>query len=410
MKLMENILVALRSLKANLVRAILTLSMISFGIMSLVGVMTAIDQVIYSLNDNFASLGANSFSFRPAGGGIRGRDKSVKMGDPIKFKQAIQFKEKYTGEGKVSVFVSGGGSKVAKYKEEKTDPVFNIFGVDENYFLNRGMDLEMGRAFSRQEVSSGNNIAVVGQDIIKDLYDNKVEEALGKTVSMDNRRYTIIGVLKKKGRGSGDDQDKTIFIPLYTAKRYYGSPRRNYNLEVAVRKSEYMEGAIAAATGVFRPVRGLKAGQENDFEIRKSDGLLQQIKDSTSDLRAGAVGIGFMTLLGAAIGLMNIMLVSVTERTREIGVRKALGAKKSHILIQFLTEAIVICQIGSLVGVFLALMTGFGISRLLGGAFVMPWLWIGIAFLTSFITGLAAGIIPARKASNMDPIESLRYE
>lgn len=184
----------------------------------------------------------------------------------------------------------------------------------------------------------------------------------------------------------------------------------NYRIEVGVAKQELMEGTIAAATGAFRPIRGLKAGQKNDFVVRKSDGLVQMIKENTVSLRGGAVAIGLMTLLGAAIGLMNIMLVSVTERTREIGVRKALGAKNKNILVQFLTEAIVMCQIGGFVGIFLALLVGLGISWFLGGGFVMPWGWIGIAFLVSFITGLLAGILPARKAARLDPIESLRYE
>ncbi len=408
MNFLENIFVALRSLRANLLRAFLTLMMIAFGIMALVGILTAIDQVIYSLNDNFSSLGANTFSIRPVGQGVRG--EGSKRGDVISYKQAIQFKSVFDEVGATSVYLGCGGSKVVRYKDDKTDPVYNIAGIDEQFLQNRGVDIEIGRGFSQTDALGGDNIAVVGRDVVKKFFDKNNEAALGQQISVDNRRYTIIGVMESRGKSNGNSEDESIYIPIYTAKRYYGSSNMNYRIEVGVAKQELMEGTIAAATGAFRPIRGLKAGQKNDFVVRKSDGLVQMIKENTVSLRGGAVAIGLMTLLGAAIGLMNIMLVSVTERTREIGVRKALGAKNKNILVQFLTEAIVMCQIGGFVGIFLALLVGLGISWFLGGGFVMPWGWIGIAFLVSFITGLLAGILPARKAARLDPIESLRYE
>lgn len=408
MKLMENILVALRSLRGNLVRAFLTLMMIAFGIMALVGILTAIDQVIYSLNDNFASLGANTFSIRPTGSGVRGeRDKQAQV---ITYKQAMQFKSSFNEKAPTSVYLGCGSSKVIRFEEEKTDPTFSIAGIDENYFLNRGIDVSFGRSFSLKEVSSGDNLAVVGADIVKELFDGRNEEAVGKQVIVDNKRYFVIGVVESRGKSNNSSEDKSVYIPIYTAKRFYGSPKMNYRIEVAVRSQEEMDGTIAAATGAFRPIRGLKAAEKNDFELRKSDGLVQLIRENTVSLRGGAVAIGLMTLLGAAIGLMNIMLVSVTERTREIGVRKALGAKNKNILVQFLTEAIVMCQIGGFVGVFMALIVGLLIAHFAGGSFVMPWAWIGLAIFVSLITGLLAGIIPARKAARMDPIESLRYE
>jgi putative ABC transport system permease protein len=408
MKLIENIMVALRSLRGNLVRAFLTLMMIAFGIMALVGILTAIDQVIYSLNDNFASLGANSFSIRPAGQGLRGEGQ--KRADMISYKQALQFKENFEDTAPTSINLNCGGSKVVRYKDEQTDPTFALSGIDENYFVNRGINISNGRGFTINEVSGGDNVAIVGSDVVKELYKDSNDEALGKQVIVDNKRYFIIGIVESRGKSNRDSEDKSVFIPLYTAKRFYGSPNLNYRVEVAVQTQQEMDATIAAATGVFRPIRGLKAAQKNDFEIRKSDGLVQLIKENTVSLRSGAVAIGLMTLLGAAIGLMNIMLVSVTERTREIGVRKALGAKNKNILVQFLTEAIVMCQIGGFVGVVLALLVGLLISHFAGGGFVMPWGWIALAVFVSFVTGLLAGIIPARKAAKMDPIESLRYE
>ena len=408
MNLMENILIALRSLRGNLVRAFLTLMMIAFGIMALVGILTAIDQVIYSLNDNFASLGANTFSIRPAGRGVRGEGE--KQADMISYNQAMQFKSNFNDKAATSVYLGCGGSKVIRYKEEKTDPTFSIAGIDENYLLNRGIDVSAGRAFSLKEVSSGDNLAVVGNDIVKELFGGQNEEALGKQVIVDNRRYFIVGVVESRGKSNGSSEDKSVFIPIYTAKRFYGSPRMNYRVEVAVRSQEEMEGTIAAATGAFRPIRGLKAAQKNDFEIRKSDGLVQIIKENTVSLRGGAVAIGLMTLLGAAIGLMNIMLVSVTERTREIGLRKALGATHRAIMSQFIIEAVLLCVIGGLIGVFLGTSTLYLIASFQEWPFAMPFSAIIGSITFSAMVGLFFGIWPARKAAKLDPAISLRYE
>ena len=206
------------------------------------------------------------------------------------------------------------------------------------------------------------------------------------------------------------NEDRTILIPLLNAKRYYDTKYRNYNLAISVSDATIMDDAEATAIGVFRNVRKLKAGQENDFETTKADGIMDVLKESTFGIRVATIAIGVITLFGAAIGLMNIMLVSVTERTREIGICKAIGATRANILIQFLTEAVVISLMGGLVGIVFGIIIGNLVALGIGGSFVIPWAWMFLGVALCLAVGAVSGFYPALKASGLDPIESLRYE
>ncbi len=404
---------ALRSLKSNFLRTSLTLLIIAVGITCLVGILTAIDSILFSMSDSFNRLGANSISIKPTRENIRSnrRGRQTKRADPIYYTQAKDFKERYDYPGtRVSIDMFCTGSAEVAYKDKATNPTVRIFGVDDLYLDVSNYKLAEGRNFTALESQEGSQKAIIGMDIVKELFDDSPESAINKIVQINAARYKVIGVLESKGSAFGDSQDRRIFITLTKAKQIYGYAEKGYNLTVAITNLTDVEGAKMAAIGPMRNIRKLKANEENDFEISTSDSIMNTLKDMTFNLRMGTIAIALMTLLGASIGLMNIMLVSVTERTREIGVSKALGAKRRNILIQFLTEAIVITQIGGLVGMLLGILVGNLVSVMIGSSFIIPWPWIILAFFVCLIVGILSGLYPAMKAARLDPIESLRYE
>jgi len=409
----ENVKIALESIKDNFLRSLLTLLIIAVGIACLVGMLTAIDSLLFSMSSNFNRLGANSFSFRPTSETIKSNNggRQRKQGDPIRFDDAYDFKEafKYSGSN-ISIETWCGGNSTLRYGEKETNPTVSIRGIDEDYFNTSAFEIQEGRNFTRAEAFSGSNKVILGSDIIKLLFNKKHEKAIGKSISVNGAKYKVIGTLKQKGNSSGAGDDRRVYIPIMNAKKLYGYADRNYTVTVAVKNSADIEDAVSNAIGVMRNVRKLKAAEKNDFEIRKSDSILEKLKEMTSTLRWATIVIATLTLLGAAIGLMNIMLVSVTERTAEIGVRKALGATRSNVLLQFLTEAIVICILGGLVGIVLGILIGFGVAKAAEGIFVIPWNWMILGIVVCVVVGIISGLYPAMKASRLDPIESLRYE
>ncbi len=413
MRINNNIQLALNSIRSNKLRTILTVMIIAVGITSLVGILTAIDTILFSLNDNFNKMGANSLKVTPLFENIKrgGGHRSRKISENISYEQAMEFKEKFHFAGsKVAVSVNCTRDATASYQDEKTDPSIQLTGIDENYFSVNAHEIEAGRAFTNTEISEGISRVVIGDGLVSSLFGGKKDRAVGKLIKIDNNKYLVIGTLKKKGATSSSSNDNNVYIPLYRAKIYYGHPNSYYNINAGLPNAMLMDDAISSAIGVMRNVRGMKPGDDNDFEIKKSDGVLQELKDMTSKLRAGTILIALITLLGASIGLMNIMLVSVTERTKEIGIRKALGATKKNIRTQFLTEAVVICQIGGLLGIVFGILIGFLVAHLIDGSFIIPWLWMLVAFIASVMVGVGAGLFPAIKAAKLDPIEALRYE
>ncbi len=412
MSIFELLRQAFTNVRTNLLRSVLTMLIIAFGIMALVGILTSIDSTIYSLSDSFAGMGANSFEIEPKTNEVQGRrfGRRQKIADPVSVKQAQSFKERYEFPAKVSITYPGSRSAQVKFETKKTDPNVEISGIDENYLDVKGYDLSAGRNFTKHEIASGNFKAIITDGIVKKLFRGNPEKALEQSVIVNGHRFRVIGVLKSKGSAMNFSGDRSVLIPFENARINFSSPNLNIPIVVKVLRPDAMQDAESAAIGLFRNIRMLKIKDENNFEIQKSDALVDELKDNTTKLRMSAVVIGMITLLGAAIGLMNIMLVSVTERTREIGIIKALGAKRSNIMFQFLTEAIIICQLGGMVGIILGILVGNIITLFMGGSFLIPWVWITLGVITCLIVGIASGMYPAIKASKLDPVEALRYE
>lgn len=409
----EILSMAFQNIRANILRSILTLLIIAFGIMALVGILTAIDAIAYSLNDNFSGLGANSFSIERKWNEGRGRrqGRQEKPADPIDYKQATGFKERFEFDAKVAVGMYGTGQATVKFNEKKTNPNVIFNGIDENFLDVKGLDVSVGRNFTKTEADAGTPNAIIGTEIVKTLFDGKSDKALGQIISVDNHKYRVIGILATKGSTMNESSDRKVYAPLTNVRSVFGgSDDRDFFLMVAVNNATDLTAAQSEATGLFRQLRGLRPGQDDDFELESSDSLIGILKENTTNLRLATIAIGLMTLLSAAIGLMNIMLVSVTERTREIGIYKALGATSRSILMQFLIEAIVICQLGGIVGIILGILIGNIVTPLLGGTFLIPWAWMFLGFTLCMIVGVVSGFYPALKAAKLDPIESLRYE
>jgi len=408
----ENIKIAFKNLKSNLLRSILTMMIIAVGIASLVGILTAIDTLLYSISDSISSLGANSFTVEPVGGAFGGRrnGRQSKRGEAITLDQALDFQDRFRDRATVTLSMSGTSLGTIRHLGETTNPNVAISGVDENYLQVKGQDLEVGRNFIGNDIRSARSVALIGMDVVNQLFDKKADKAIGQSIDVNGQKAKVIGVLKDDGGGAGQSAARVVYLPILNVDRQYGSAKTNVLIEGQVSRAEDLDPVIDDAIGVMRNIRRLRIGEENDFEAEKSEGALKFLQENTAQIRIAAVVIGLMTILGAAIGLMNIMLVSVTERTREIGVIKSIGAKRSTILYQFLMEAIGICLIGGIIGIILGIFIGLGVAQLIDGIFIIPWKWMFGGIITCIVVGLIAGYYPARKAASLDPIESLRYE
>jgi len=406
----ENLRISVRAIKSNRVRTILTICIIAFGIMALVGILTAIDAIKSSLTNQFTMMGANSFSITSWSlnvqiGNQRQRSKNYSR---ISYREATEFKEKFDEPAWVSVSFNASGMATLKYGDEETNPNISLTGIDENYLAVSGYEINTGRNFSADEIQLGRRLVIIGSDVANDLFPGGVDP-VGQEISVAGLKFGVAGVMKSKG-ASQMNSDNVCFMPVTTARQYFSRPNMNFNITVMPFKAINLDLLTGEAEAVFRVVRSLDPRDESDFNVTRSDNLVALLLKNIKYVTLAATLIGIVTLFGAAVGLMNIMLVSVSERTREIGVRKAIGAKPRTIKNQFLFESILIGQLGGIFGIILGILIGNIVSSMLKSSFIIPWLWVIMGVAVCFIVGVVSGYAPALKAASIDPIEALRYE
>ncbi len=424
MTIADSFLLAYKTVTSNKVRTGITVAIIAFGIMALIGIITAIESMNQSLKESFSSMGANAFTVRYKESKARfghkrdeevtlakrgQKEKKSNLGKPIRKEEAMAFKQGFAFPALVSVYFRMGSNVECRYKDKKTNPQTNIWGVDDNYINVTGYTISLGRNFSALDVESGRNVCLLGANVATKLFGSTPEMCIDHTVLVGGMTYRVIGLLKNKGSSAFLRQDDVVLTTINNSARF-NNPSSSYSIALMVNQVTELDAAIGEATSLFRNVRKLIPTDEDNFVIEKSDKFAQMFISFLSSITGSAAAIGIITLIGAAIGLMNIMLVSVNERTKEVGLIKALGGKRKNVRQQFLFESMIISLLGAVFGIVLGVLVGniFGLISHTG--FIVPWAWVITGIVICSLVGLAAGIYPAMKAARLNPIVALRYE
>lgn len=422
MKIADIFSLSFRSLRGNKLRSGITISIVALGITALIGIITAIQAMNQKLTESFSAMGANGFTIRFKERGFRinnrneiqvrrKREKQEKisnLGQPITLQQAEAFRAYFSYPATVGLSCPASSIFSVANAVKHTAPTVSLFGVDEANLALNGTEIAAGRNFTPQEVMTGANVCILGYDVAVKLFGENLSFAIGKEVRIKSIRYRVIAALKSRGTVFGFSRDNIALIVYKNVVRNF--PYTSFNIGVKATQVTRVEEAMGEAEGVFRNVRKLTVTEQSNFVLERSNSLAERAMNSLRYITAAVVIIGFITLAGAAIGLMNIMLVTVAERTKEIGLLKSIGAKRAAIRLQFLTEAVFMCLAGALIGIILGIALGNLFGLLLQTTFVIPWNWVLYGIVICTIVGLTAGVYPALKAAGLNPIEALRYE
>jgi putative ABC transport system permease protein len=422
----DSLALSWKNVKGNKLRTAITIIIMALGIFALILIITAIKAASLGLTSSFSTMGANSFGIRYkdrninfGGGGRRSttktkaglKEKKSNNGIPISYDEARAFKNRYSFPGtKVGIALRGANGIVVNTQSRKTNPDVNVTGGDENYIELNGFNIAYGRNFNPTEVDAGRNVCLIGSGVAQKLFPDNNAKAIDAIISVDHIPYRVIGVLEEKSSSAFFNTSRIVITTVNNIRRQYATNTSSYAIAVMVNDLKLMDLAAGEAIATMRPIRKLAVTDDDNFFIDKSDSIAQSLLTNLGFLEKGTIGIAFITLIGAAIGLMNIMLVAVNERTKEIGLTKALGGTRKDIRSQFLFESVIISLLGAVAGIIMGILVGNIVAILFKTGFVVPWMWVGIAVVVCTIVGLLAGLIPAVKASKLDPIVALRYE
>jgi putative ABC transport system permease protein len=409
----EMIRMALASLGVNKLRSGLTMIGITIGVFSVISVMTAIGALQYSIENGISFLGSNIFQFAKypanvsAGGDVK---KKYQNRRDISYREALHYYQLMESDAR-EICLKCFGYELkgqAVYNGVKTTPSLLLVGSNRSFLTANAYTLGYGRNLNEEDVDLARRVLVVGKAVEKRLFPH--ESPIGKVIRLSGHTYTIVGVLTEKGTAFGQSQDDLCIMPITRFFEDYGSAKRTVNIATQAPSAESYNRTFDKAIGAMRTVRGLRANQENDFEIYSNDSLKSAFVSIAGVVRIGAFVISFIALVAAGIGIMNIMLVSVTERTKEIGVRKSIGARSRDILRQFLTEAVFISEAGGVLGIILGIIVGDLLAAWLQVDLIFPYGWAIAGLLVCSAIGIGFGLYPAYRAASLDPIEALRYE
>lgn len=407
MKIGQLLVLAFESLKTNRLRTLLTILGITVGIFSIIVVMTVITMLQNTIEDGFQFLSKNTFEIRKYPAIQQGDNEKFRNRKDITLDDFYRF-EDLMHDAKIVGAMQGQGGKIVKFGSEQTNPNIYCVGVTQGVYTTLNLEIDDGREFRNSEIDHSANVCVLGYSIVEKLFYNV--EPVGKTIRMDGKPLRVIGIIKKRPEIFGQSQDSYIVIPITTFQSFYGRRASSVDITVMAYSSDEYANTIESAIGYMRTIRKVMPDEENDFDIFSNESVMGQVNDITGGIKIGALVVSIIALLAAGVGIMNIMLVTVTERTREIGIRKAVGANKKNILLQFLFEAIFLCILGGVIGIFMGIGVGNFAGSFLSAQSAIPYDWVVIGLSLCVFVGVVFGTYPAYKAANLDPIEALRYE